>query len=225
MNSTRTATARSVLDRFAGASRRTRWHVRGRWWTCPFPAVLRALPQTAHDVVDVGCGHGLFALLAADTGRHVLGVDVDTAKLDEARAAAGRDPTLPARFATVDLPTEVDAAVVVDVLYLLDPVDQADLVDRLARSLRPGGALVVKEMAAGRRPRMTLLRAQEAAARLVGLTQRSAQRLVFTPPEILAGWMATAGLEVTHLPLTRGYLAPHHLVVGIRSGGTGPARD
>lgn len=78
-----------AVSAYDGAPPGDRLHVRVRWLTCPFPALEREVPL-AGDVVEVGCGHGLLSLYlaACSPARRVVGVDVDAAKLDLARAAA-----------------------------------------------------------------------------------------------------------------------------------------
>lgn len=62
-------------------------------------------------------------LAAGSTGREVVGIDIDEAKLVTARQAAGSDPPLAnvtfASAARLDGLGHFDAVTVVDVLYLL----------------------------------------------------------------------------------------------------------
>src|SRR5262245_44690766 len=64
-----------------GAGPKTRGHVLGRFVTCPFLSVVRALPDGAR-VLDVGAGHGIFAHLAAAAGaRSVVALEPDRRKM------------------------------------------------------------------------------------------------------------------------------------------------
>jgi 2-polyprenyl-3-methyl-5-hydroxy-6-metoxy-1,4-benzoquinol methylase len=175
-------------------------------------------------VLEVGCGHGLFTLHAAlsSPGRSVLGIDVDGRKVEHAKAAAARARL--ERGADCEIrvapPGEVpegpwDAVVVVDVLYLLDAGTQRDLLSGCARRLAPGGVLAVKEMALAPSWKARWNLAQETlAVRVLGITEGGA--LAFVGPSRLEEWMAAEGLDVSHLPLQRGYPHPHHLVLGRR---------
>ena len=218
----RTSAARDVLALYRDAPPGVRAHVRVRWTTCPFRAVDAQLPAQGR-VLEVGCGHGLFSLLAAMSSpvRSVVGVDVDERKVPHARAAAARARQ---RGADCDIavapPGELpdgpwDAIVVVDVLYLLDAATQQALVADCARLLAPGGTLAVKEMDIAPRWKFRWNVAQETlAVRVLGITVGS--ELTFPAPAHMGRWMADAGLEVTHLPLHKGYPHPHHLVLGRR---------
>jgi len=197
----------------------TRAHVAVRWATCPFPAVAAQVPATGR-VLEVGCGHGLLSLYLALTAPEleIHGIDVDQHKLAQARAAAAR-ASLACTFDRVEgdhlPPGPWDAVAIVDVLYLLTAVDQVGLLARCADALAPGGTLVVKEMALSPPWKAAWNTAQETAAvRLLKITAGS--ELTFLPPAELATAMSSAGLEVYDRPLHRGYLHPHHLLVGRR---------
>jgi 2-polyprenyl-3-methyl-5-hydroxy-6-metoxy-1,4-benzoquinol methylase len=215
---------RDVLSLYADAPLAVRAHVRARWWTCPFRAVLAQLPPGGR-LLEVGCGHGLFSLLAAVTSprRSVVGVDVDERKVPHARAAAAR-----ARVRGADCEMAVappgelpegpwDAIVVVDVLYLLDAHAQRRLLVECARRLAPGGTLAVKEMALAPGWKLRWNKVQETVAvRVLGLTVGA--DMTFVDPAEMGRWLVGAGLDVRHLPLHKGYPHPHHLVLGRRSG-------
>ncbi|MGI9022500.1 MAG: class I SAM-dependent methyltransferase [Acidimicrobiales bacterium] len=218
----RTSSTRQILPLYADAPPAVRAHVRLRWWTCPFRAVAAQLPR-AGCVLEVGCGHGVFSLLAAVSGpeRTVVGVDVDERKVPHARAATGRARSQGASVEiTVAPPGELpagpwDAIVVVDVAYLLDEATQRRLLAECAARLAPGGVLVVKEMALEPRWKFRWNQVQETASvRLLGITVGG--KMTFVDPAEMGRWMAAECLDVRHLPLHKGYPHPHHLVVGRR---------
>ncbi len=105
--------------------------------------IARELHATT--VVDIGCGTGAFALLAANEGLHVTGVDPAAASLDVARAKPGADhivwhlgdaTTLPAVRADLAVMTGNVAQV-----FLSDDSWNATLA-AVHTSLVPGGHLV-----------------------------------------------------------------------------------
>ncbi|MGH3745344.1 MAG: class I SAM-dependent methyltransferase [Mycobacteriales bacterium] len=103
--------------------------------------VLRAVPDGAEQVLEVGCGTGqLAAELAAGCG-HVTAVDRDAGMIAAARAAVPDNVTCTlADIAEMSLePGSYDAVVSVSMLHHLAlPV----VLPRLAEALRPGGVLV-----------------------------------------------------------------------------------
>jgi len=219
----RTSVSRDVLSLYADAPLAVRAHVRLRWWTCPLRAVVAQLPSGGR-VLEVGCGHGVFSLLAAvdDPDRTVVGVDVDERKVPHARAATDRARSRGAAVRiTVAPPGELpagpwDAIVVVDVAYLLDAALQRRLLVECAARLAPGGVLAVKEMALAPRWKFHWNRIQETlAVRVLGITV--GEGMTFVDPSEMGRWLVDEGLDVRHLPLHKGYPHPHHLLVARRS--------
>jgi len=214
-----------AVELFADTPRATRLHTRLRWWWCPFPVIEAAVPD-AGDVLEVGCGHGLLTLYLAlaSRQRHVVGVDIDGAKIAEAAEAATRlrPDEAEVTFHAVE-PGYVpdgswDAIVVADVLYLLPEADQRSLLTAAAGTLRPGGVLVVKEMGLTPRWKLTWNRTQETlATRVFRVTDSVGSGLTFVAPEAMASWLRESSLEVEHRAVDHGYPWPHHLIVATRS--------
>lgn len=216
-------TARQVLDAYGHLGRGDRFHVAVRWRSCPFPQVEAQVPRAGR-ILDVGCGHGVFSLFLAARAheRQVTGIDIDADKLASARLAATR-AGVPVTFAEATdgrLPDGPwDAITVVDVLYLLGPDAAVDLVRRAASALAPGGALVVKEIDVRPRWKYELSRLQEVVStRVTRIT--AGEAVAFVPPDAIAEAMGEAGLTARQLPIGRGSLHPHVLVIGRRGGGS-----
>lgn len=101
-------------------------------------------------VLDIGTGAGDVAAIAADLvgpDGHVLAVDRDRTALDGARSRLGHRPEIEfaeADLGSLDLGRQFDAIVGRAVLmHLRSPVE---VLERLARHLRPGGLLVMHEL-------------------------------------------------------------------------------
>lgn len=156
-----------VRRAYAGAPLPVRLHAVGRFLTCPFLRVLPHLPPAAR-VLDLGAGHGTFALLAAEAGASsVTAVEPDARKL----LATWRDPRV--RFVagySDSIGGTFEAVTIFDVLYRI-PLDAWDGLLRQAHDrLAPGGVLLIKESDPGHRLKALWNRTQEKVADLLGMT-------------------------------------------------------
>ncbi|MEU9345686.1 class I SAM-dependent methyltransferase [Streptomyces sp. NPDC048278] len=104
------------------------------------------LPGRPADVLDLGCGTGSLALLAAEQGHRVTGVDSSPAMVARARAKlAGRDAVFLLGDAAAPPVGELlfDAVLVRHVLWALP--DPARVLRHWRGLLRPGGRFVLVE--------------------------------------------------------------------------------
>ncbi|MGW6471042.1 class I SAM-dependent methyltransferase [Streptomyces nigra] len=108
----------------------------------------------ARSVLDIGCGTGVFALLLADRGVEVVGVDPAGASLDVARGKPGADRV---RWihgdATALPPLTVDLVTMTANVAqaILDPGDWRGTLRGAREALRPGGRLVFETRDPARR--------------------------------------------------------------------------
>ncbi|MGW4908395.1 class I SAM-dependent methyltransferase [Streptomyces sp. NPDC004270] len=115
---------------------RAAWAERLRTW----------LPERPADLLDLGCGTGSLALLAAEQGHHVTGVDSSPAMVERARAKlAGRDAVFLLGDAVAPPVGErlFDTVLVRHVLWALP--DPARVLRHWRGLLRPGGRFVLVE--------------------------------------------------------------------------------
>ncbi len=128
-----------------------------RPYICPFHILVDYIPPNAN-ILDVGCGAGLFILLLERLGRisSAIGFDSDPAAIGAAQAIAR---TLPAsarvRFEHRDASRawpegRFDVVSLIDVLHHVRPEKQAELIATAAGHVKEGGILLYKDMA--RRP-------------------------------------------------------------------------
>ncbi len=218
----RGATAQRALALYADAPRGDRFHIRGRWLSCPFAAVEAAVPRSGR-ILEVGCGHGSFAafLALSSPARAVTGVDVDRDKIEVARRAAAGLVSGEATLAFAPVEPEPipdgpwDAVVIVDVLYLLGAAGRAAVLDRCAEVLAPGGVLVVKEVDVRPRWKHGLATAQElVATRVARITE--GEHVDFAPPDVLAAELVERGFRVERRRIDRWYPHAHLLLLASR---------
>jgi 2-polyprenyl-3-methyl-5-hydroxy-6-metoxy-1,4-benzoquinol methylase len=125
---------------------------------CPFDELIIRVPLGSR-VLDVGCGCGLFLGLLALTNRIVYGRGIDVSP-KAARAAQRMSAHLDASFPFVgklsfecvtsrgSWPKNLfDVVSIIDVLHHVRPEEQESLFIQAAKCLRPGGALIYKDIA------------------------------------------------------------------------------
>jgi len=91
-------------------------------------------------VLDLGCNNGYGTLFLAEAGLHVIGVDVSTKLLDQARS---RSPSHRTRFLAVDgqrLPFAAGSFDLVTSFQVIEHIaDTAPYLGEISRVLKPGG--------------------------------------------------------------------------------------
>ncbi|HVX42612.1 MAG TPA: class I SAM-dependent methyltransferase [Mycobacteriales bacterium] len=120
------------------------------WDVGPQPAVVRVAAAGGFSgaVLDSGCGTGENALVIAELGLPVLGVDVAATAIGRAREKA-RQRGLPAEFEVADafalhrLGRQFDTVLDCGMLHTCDDEERPVYVASLASVLRPGGTLHV----------------------------------------------------------------------------------
>ena len=105
------------------------------------------------DVLDIGCGFGLFSLYYAATarGRFLRGLDVNARRIAIARRAAARLGIDNVAYTIGDAcdfkaDGELAAAYMLDIVHHVPPATVAPLLGRLRRALAPDGRLIVKDV-------------------------------------------------------------------------------
>lgn len=159
---------RAALAAYADQSFGTRLFLRGRHLLCPMMAVAREVP-VAGRILDVGCGHGLFAALLASGSslRTVVGVDPSEAKIAIARGSTRMFPNIShIQGSVLDHHIDqhggpYDAITILDVLYLLPDQLVRDILAHARRLIKDGGVLLLKTNDTRPRWKYALVRTEE----------------------------------------------------------------
>ncbi len=205
---------------YASSGAAVRGHTRIRAWTAPLAAVATRAPETGR-LLEVGCGHGLFANACAllHPGLEVLGIDPAPSKIAAALATVGTRGNVRFRRQQLDdLPErDFDAVAIVDVLYLVPRAEWTTFLARCRDTLRPGGRLLLKDV--DTRPRWKFYRcvAQETlSVKLLGITLGGG--FAFASRDEMIALLSTLGFrDVRAVDLGRGYLTPHILYEAVRA--------
>jgi len=187
-----------VLRLYAGSSLSVRAFLRGRVLLSDLESIESHVPEMG-TIVDLGCGHGLFANLMAlrSKQRLVTGIDLAPEKIEVARETVGSRDNMDFICADIfetDFP-ECDAITIVDVLYLLPRSGQLRILQECRRKLRDGGLLVWK--AQERRPlwKFAWTWSQEMLTTSAGVTRGRRGKLSFLSCGDALDTLKTAGFK------------------------------
>ena len=208
--STATGSLNRALARYKDAPLGARLFVHGRAFLSDLAVVESYVPNKGF-IVDLGCGHGLFACVLRESSatRRVLGIDLDARKIDVARGAVQDTDWL--RFEVGDIikqaPPKCDAVTIVDVLYLLPLAHQEQVLRNAASALGEGGPLIVKSQERRLDLRYALTYAQELVTVSLGFTRGGRERFFFPAREQALAMFGRAGflvdvVEMRHRPYT-----------------------
>ena len=211
---------KDVFRLFSGAGPLAQAYLRVKFRICP---LLRteAYVTGRGDLVDLGCGNGLFPaiLKVGAPARRVLGLDLDSRKIAVARKALAGVPGLEFVLGDIlafDYPP-ADVYTLIDVLYLLPFEAQDAVLAKCWAALRPGGTLVIKEMDKTPGWKYIWNTVQETVAvKIVGFTL--GRSFHFRGREETLIKLRAMGFEAASVRLDRGYGYPHILYLARKDG-------
>lgn len=183
--------------------------------TCPFHRIEPLVPRCGV-IVDFGCGCGLLAARLRDGSgaRRIVALDPDAARIAMARSLHGSERICWQVLDGSGIPP-CHAVVLVDVLYLMPPEVQRELLRAIHESLLPGGLLLLKVMGDSPAWKVSWDRVQDfVVMRLLG--RRRAVVMHHVPMGVLGAWLSEVGFEVEGRDISAGYPHPHHLLVARR---------
>jgi SAM-dependent methyltransferase len=194
----------SPLGRYRGMSLGTRLFLQARWRLTPYSVMATKLPPQGR-ILDLGCGHGLFALhlALAQPARQVIGLDHDSDRIRLAESAAEGLPNV--RFSSGTLrsktPGDPQAAAgisMIDVMHYFPRPEQERLFKQAYDLLAPGGRLIVREVDPSDGLMSSFNRFYEKVATATGFTRSEEKRqLYFRTRDEWEEALKGAGFEVT----------------------------
>lgn len=200
-----TAALERAVHRYRHAPIAVRLTVHARAFVADLAYVERYVPRQGF-IVDIGCGHGLFAnvLVEASAQRRVLGIDRDARRIEVARATVqGREGL---RFEVGDareapLPP-CDGMTMIDLLHVLPPDDRLRILRAAASALPEGGPVVVKAQERALDVRYALTYAQEVLSSSLRVRRGAPRRFQFPSREEAMRLFREAGfnVDVVQLP-------------------------
>lgn len=190
-----------------------------------YEAVVGALGESAHPVLDIGCGIGLLGqfLRASGFREPVVGVDFDAGKIEGARQAAEGIGGLSFHVgdAREAVPAFRGSVTLLDLLQFFDVPARAEFLREAAVRVAPGGRLVIRSGVRDRTWRFRVTRLADWFSRCV-LWMKSAPAGYPTIGEIRAA-LESEGLEGEVRPLWGGTPFNNYLFVFRRPDEAGEA--
>ncbi len=192
-----------AAERFAQAHPRYRYYARYKYRLDPvYRALCEQVPPDA-ELVDLGCGLGMLpiALGEAGRGRRLCGLDWDADKIAVGQQAAASLPQV--ELVHKDIHTSgvpsADVVTLIDVLHYYPASEQDALLAEVARALRPGGLLFIRETDPARQGGAGLTRFIERAMVRLGWNVGPAVR--YRPLDELAAALSRLGFSVSQAEL------------------------
>jgi 2-polyprenyl-3-methyl-5-hydroxy-6-metoxy-1,4-benzoquinol methylase len=207
-----------LLDAQGQLSWKTRAFLKIRWSVTPFFEMVKEVPQGGR-ILDLGCGHGMFALLMAmrDSSCEVYGVDHESARIEVANSTKDRlknthfvlgslveieKDSFPingewknlAPFKTITL---------IDVMHYFPFDHQMAILKKCFSWMEPGGTLLIREVNPNNGFVSQINRAYEKISTTLGITRSDEKSELFI--RSVEDWhqaLKTVGFEVESRPCT-----------------------
>ncbi len=207
---------KDLIRLFRPAGWKARLYLRLKLKICPLLALENYIPDRGR-IVDLGCGNGLFAFILklGSPLREIIGLDFDEKKLSLAKKIQLNKPLCQfflSDLNQLDFPS-ADIYTLIDVLYLLPPSLQLEILKRCYELLPRGGYILIKEI--DTRPRWKYLWnyfQETLSVRIIGFTR--GQSFYFRSSNEWASLLKEIGFAVQIVPFHKGYCYSHVLIIG-----------
>ena len=205
-----------ILSRYSDLSLGTKAFLSIRWKLTPYDVMAEKMPKEGK-ILDLGCGHGLFALALAlgSSSREVLGIDHDTVRVALGEKAAKGLTNLHFEQGSVLAPPPGPYAGVslIDVMHYFPPALQEQVLVGINSCLVDGGTILIRDVNPKAGVISSLNRGYEAVATKIGFTRSNSESNHFKTPEEWTRALNRAGFDVTSEPCSH-FLFADHLFVG-----------
>ena len=207
------ATMRDAIRLYSDHGLGIRLFVRLRHLLSPLEILEKFVPQEGN-ILDLGCGHGLFTNYMAlrARSRNVVGIDPSTAKLKVAKRTEDRVPNV--HYILGDIADAVerghfDAITIIDVLYLLPEAEQKEILRSCHQLLSDSGVLLLKTQDTSPLWRFVLTYIQETV--MVNITKLTlgGNKLYFMPAHKTRQLLEETGFSVEYLKLPSRLIYSH----------------
>jgi len=183
-----------------------------RPFICPFHILIQHIPAKAN-IMDIGCGNGLFLNLLAKYSRiqSGLGIDADLGAVSLAKSVSDkltyvRNLNFLCLSTQTDWPDEsFDVVSMVDVLHHIKPKEQKLFIRAAVSHVKDGGLFVYKDIAC--RPHWRAL-----ANRLHDLVM-AREWINYAPLNDVTSWVQNKGFTVKHKEVVDMLWYRHELIV------------
>ena len=206
------ATMHDAIGLYSDQGLGIRLFVRLRHLLSPLEMLEEKVPKEGN-ILDLGCGHGLFTNYMAlrARSRNIVGIDPSVAKFKVAKKTEGRVPNV--HYILGDIADVVehgrfDAITIVDVLYLLSEAEQKEILMTCCQLLSNSGVLLLKTQDTKPLWRFVLTYIQEAVMVNTKLTL-GGKKLHFLPAQKTGQILEEAGFTAEYVKLPSNSLYPH----------------
>lgn len=124
-----------------------KWFAKIRMWDAPYLEVEKLIPRSG-DVLELGCGEGLFAnfLAIASKSRRIFGVDIDRIRIKQASRGLKNTKFAYGDATKVKIP-RVNTLVMFHLLHHLNSFkDQEKLLEKTTDRIKKRGRLIIVEV-------------------------------------------------------------------------------
>lgn len=197
---------------YKDASLGHKFYIAIRYLLCPFSEIEKFVPKEGK-ILDLGCGHGIFANILAmkAASRYVVGLDKNVGRIAVASSTLSERKNI--EFRTLDirgynLDSDVKCAVLIDL-----PLEtNRDLLTKIYAALLPKGVLIIKSMSRypGWKYYLTLLH-MATVDKLLRVSLKN--NAYFLKEETLTRLLQKIGFQVKFLNIDKGYFCSHCLYV------------